>query len=459
MFRKRMFLLALGLCLGWSGVSPTVMAAPEYRVCTFSADVTVPVGHGMMGGSWLSKTVADPLEANGMVLLGAGQPIVFVAVDWCEIRNEAYARWQVALAEAAGTDTNRVMVCTVHQHDAPVADLEAERILRSRHLVGTICDLAFHETAVQRVAKALRESLPSARRVTSLGLGQAKVEKVASNRRFIRADGSVSFNRMSSTTDQEAIDAPEGLIDPWLKTISFWDGDNPVVAISGYATHPMSYYGQGEVSADFPGMARRHRQQDTPTVKQIYFTGCAGNITAGKYNNGARENRPVLADRLYRAMVAAWAATKKYPLTNVIFRLDHVKFEPRDGPGYTPADLENKLVKETPPFQQCLAALGLSWREHLETGYRIAIPCIDFGVAQWLLLPGEAYVEYQLAAQRMRPDSFVAVAAYGEGAPGYIPTERHIAEHDGNLNDWWWVAPGSEPRLIDAIRRVLVVNE
>ena len=42
---------------------------PELRIATFNADVTVPIGHGMMGGLWLSKSIADPLEARGIVLL------------------------------------------------------------------------------------------------------------------------------------------------------------------------------------------------------------------------------------------------------------------------------------------------------------------------------------------------------------------------------------------------------
>ena len=71
------------------------------------------------------------------------------------------------------------------------------------------------------------------------------------------------------------------------------------------------------------------------------------------------------------------------------------------------------------------------------------------------MLPGESYVEYQLAAQRLKPDSFICVAGYGEGATGYIPTDQHIAEHDSNLGDWWWVAPGSEHRMLAAIREAL----
>ena len=117
------------------------------------------------------------------------------------------------------------------------------------------------------------------------------------------------------------------------------------------------------------------------------------------------------------------------------------------------------MAGEPRPFQQCLAAMGLSWRRRADAGHRIEIPCLDFGAAQWLLLPGESYVEFQLAAQRIRSDCLVLVAGFGEGAPGYIPTDRHIAEQDPNLGDWSWVAPGSEGRLLEAIRRVLRVPD
>lgn len=425
------------------------------RLATFSADVTVPFGHGMMGGSWLSKSVADPLEANGLVILGDDAPVVFVSVDWCEIRNEAYERWQTLLAEAAGTKPERVMITTIHQHDAPIADVGAEDLLRARRLTGTVCDPDFHERAVKAVAQALRESLPLARPFTHVGTGQAKVERIASNRRYPMPDGSIRFDRTSSTRNAFAIAAPEGLIDPWLKTLSFWNGETPLAAVSFYAVHPMSYYGTGEVSADFPGLARRRRQTDLPGVKQIYSSGCSGNVTAGKYNTGARENRVGLADRLHAAMTSAWRETKREALTRYEFRVTPLRLEPTDRPGFSVGELTARLVPDTKPFQQCLAAMGLNWRRRADAGHRIQVPVLDFGFAQLLLLPGETYVEYQLAAQQERPGSFVCVAGYGEGATGYVPTEQHIAEHDPNLSDWWWVAPGSEARMRAAIHVAL----
>jgi hypothetical protein len=453
-FTRRAALRRLALLAASASVARAADRAP-LRIATFTADVTVPMGHGMMGGSWLSTSVADPLEAHGIVLMGAQEPVVFVSVDWCEIRNEAYARWQTALAEAAGTKSERVMISTVHQHDAPVADLAAERLLRERKLVGTVCDLDFHERAVTDVAKVLRDSLAKARTFTHLGMGQAKVERVAALRRYLTADGRVMFNRMSRSQIPEAIAAPEGGIDPWLKTLSFWDGEQPLAALSFYAVHPMSHYGKGEVSADFPGVARRQRQAETPGCEQIYVSGCSGNVVAGKYNDGSPENRAKLGGRLHDAMLAAWNQMKRVPVRDFIFRAVPLKLAPRESAGFTFPELEAQLVPETKRFPQCLAAMGLSWRQRLATGRDLQIPVLDFGPAQLLLLPGETYVEYQLAAQALRPDSFVCVAGYGDGATGYIPTEEYVKEGDGNLTDWCWVAPGSEAPMRAGIAEAL----
>jgi hypothetical protein len=447
---------AAGLAAGLAGCRTALGGGHTFRLATFNAEVTPPLGHPCMGGGIApAQRVDDPLYARGFVLQGTERPIVLVAVDWCEIRNDAYDCWRAALAAAAQTQPASVFVTSVHQHDAPVADLTAQRILAEHNCAGSICLLDFHEQAVRRVAQAARDALGRPRPITHLGLGQAKVERVASNRRFFRPNGQLSHGRSSSTKEPDAHAAPEGTIDPWLKTLSFWDGDRPVAALSCYATHPMSYYGKGGVSSDFVGLARQRRQADDPAPFQIYATGCSGNVTAGKYNDGSPENRLVLRDRLYQALVAAWQATQRQRLHSIAFRQVPLRLTPRESPGFTPADLRRRLGQDSPPFQQCLAALGLSWRRRVEAGQAIDVPALDFGGAHLLLLPAETYVEYQLFAQQSRPDSFVVVMGFGECGPGYIPIERAWAEGDSNLHDWCWVAPGAEPAMQAAIRAAL----
>jgi hypothetical protein len=449
---------ALGVLAG-SLVPPLARAAapPVIRIATFRAEVTAPIGHPLMGGGIApAARIEDPLFTHGFVLMGGGKPVVVAVVDWCEIRNDAYSRWRSALAEAAGTTPERVLVSSVHQHDAPIADLEAERLLREAKVTGSICDPVFHEKAVRAVARAVKASLKTTSRVTHVGTGKAKVEKVASNRRYLSAAGKPAFGRTSATRDAFARSQPEGTIDPWLRTLSFWDADKPILALHCYATHPMSYYGKGGVSADFVGLARKRRQADLPEVMQIYASGASGNVTAGKYNDGNPDNRPILADRIHKAMIAAWKATRRHPLTELSFRSIPYRLEPRSSSGFTVPDLRKRLVKQGRPFEHCLAALGLSWRKKTDAGHKLDLPVLDLGAAQLLLLPGEVYVEYQLLAQRLRPDSFVVALGYGECAPGYVPTEVAEKEKDGNLQEWCWVAPGVEKALTAALRKGLL---
>jgi hypothetical protein len=448
--------LAGGLAASFMGGFDAA-AAVSHELSTFQADITPPLGHALMGGGITpAQRIEDRLSAYGFVLSGGGLPIVLVSLDWCEVRNDAYDRWRTVLAKVAGTSKERVLLTCIHQHDAPVADLTAQRLLNEARAAGSICDLKFHETAVRRVAQALQDSLRKSKRVTHLGLGQARVERVASNRRYVGPDGKLLFNRTSATRDAWIREQPEGTVDPWLKTLSFWSGDRPVVALSCYATHPMSYYGKGGVSSDFMGMARDRRQKEDPDVKQIYVSGCSGNVTAGKYNDGAPENRPVLADRIYRAMAEAWKDTRREPLTSLRFRSLPLMLEPRSDAGFSRQDLEKRLRTDTKPFGQCLAALGLSWRRRAEAGRPIDVPVVDLGAAQLVLLPGEMYVEFQLMAQKLRPDSFVMTLGYGECAPGYVPIERAFEEGDTNLKDWCWVGPGSEARIAATLKSVLV---
>ena len=432
--------------------------SPDLSIATFRVDVTCPIDHPLLARrQGIAREVADPLYAHGLVLHGSDDPIAIVAVDWCEIRNDAYDRWRVLLAEAAETSTDRILLCSVHQHDAPLADLGAERLLTEVGMAGETLDTEFFEQTGRRIAAALRESSNGSRRVSHLGLGRAKVEKIASNRRVVLSDGTVTFRRGSNgAVDRLNREADDGLIDPWLKTISFWDGDTPLAALNSYAVHPMSYYGTGEVSADFVGMARDRRRRDDPSVHQMYLSGCSGDVTAGKYNDASRANRAVLADRLYQAMKDAWQASERVPCKSVGFRSVELDLEFRQDPEYT-ADAMRRVLQDEQAGrkERVLAAMGLSTLQRLRDGRRIDFPCLDLGAAKILLFPGESFVGYQLLAQQLLPDSFVMSIGYGECWTGYLPTES--AFDDGFDGHWVWVAPGAEARIEAALERVLQV--
>ena len=427
----------------------------RFRLATFEAEVTPPIGTPYLGGV-IARSTADPLFAKGFVLLGDEQPIVLVALDWCEIRNDSYDDWRRAIAEAAGTTPDRALVHCVHQHDAPYVDEIAQRLLKEAGVPGDLCHPEQNQAARDAVAAAVAESLAQARPIDAIGTGVGRTEQLVSNRRYVTDQGAVSWGRTSATRDPALRAKPAGLTDPFVRTLSFWDGDEAVAAVNAFSIHPMSYYGAGDTSADFPGVARARLQAETPGALQIYASGCSGDTIAGIYNDGSPEMRPVLADRLYQGMRAAWDATQRTPLLRAQFRKTSLHFEPRRGPGFSVEEMRRRLTEPNRPFRELYpAALGLSWRLRLDAGRGIDLPCVDLGVAQLTMLPAESFVQYQLWAQQLRPDSFVMALGYSECAPGYIPTAQDAAE--GYDDSYSWVAfPECEAVIRDGLRRTLL---
>jgi hypothetical protein len=287
-------------------------------------------------------------------------------------------------------------------------------------------------------------------------LGEARVDQVASNRRILGPDGKVRATRWTATKDPAIRAEPEGTIDPILSLVSLWNGERPVAVLSYYATHPQSYYRTGLPNPDFPGLARFLRQLAVPTALHVHFNGAGGNIGAGKYNDGSPENRLALAERLADGMRRAWESTKRQPISaaDVGWTVESVALPPTTN--LVAAKLESDLKERPGAFVAEGDASRLAWLRRCQAGHQLDVQCLRLGRARILHLPGELFVEYQLAAKAMRPDLFVALAAYGDYAPWYIGTE--VAYQQGGYEtgaDASNVAPEVETVLMAAIRKLL----
>lgn len=458
--RKTYLKLLLFLLTGFFQVTNGIAAEPDnnqdttsksLRLATFDVDATPPVG---------SLLVYDPmintwdmgLRARGVVLLGAGQPIVMCAIDWIGIGNGSQDEFRFALAEAAGTIPDRVVVHTVHQHDAPVCDFSGEQLLKNAGLNPLNLNSNFARDVMHRLEIAVRYSLEHSQKITHVGFGEAPVFQVASNRRLLGPDGRVRATRSSTCKDPALRAEPEGIIDPMVSVVSFWNADSAIAVMSYYAVHPQSYYRTGQANPDFPGIARFYRQLAVPGALHVHFNGAGGNISAGKYNDGSKENRGILAERLADGMKRAWEATIREPITS-----DEIKWtlEPVALP---PAKYLEKLQSEIKMQDTTLLRIysrQLAWIQRCQAGKKINVDCLTLGRARILYLPGELCIEYQLAAKAERKDLFVAVAAYGDFGPGYICTAIAYTQggyEDGPASN---VSPEVESVLMRAIRKLL----
>lgn len=387
------------------------------RMSVFDVDATPPIGYKLAYGTMVNSYDLG-LRAKGIVLQGSGQPIVLVSIDWTGITNECEDAFRDSLASAANTIPERVAVHVVHQHDAPYADNIKDTFVLS---------------VINRLSVAVKKSLEKNVPVTHIGLGEAPVYKIGSTRRPLGPDGKVIGPRYSFCTDSALRAQPEGLIDPMLSCVSFWNDDKPVAILNYYATHPQSYYRTGIANPDFPGIARFNRQLAVPDALNIYFTGAGANVGAGKYNDGSHINRGILAGRLENAMKRAWDNTKRSPISasNVNWSVDAV----------------------TLPLDSARSIKSTLWQRY-KAGKKFDIQCLALNNARILFMPGELFVDYQIAAKKMRPDLFVAMAAYGDLGLGYVPVDIAFKQ-GGYEQDESNVKPGVEAVLMDAISKLL----
>lgn len=430
-------------------------SAGSLHVGTFRFDVTPPMGHSLCGG-WIKpvRAVDDPLEAIGYVLLGAGDPIVVCVVDWTGLLNNAHIQWRQALAEAAGTSPDRVTVHCVHQHNAPFACVDAEEIILEQGDLPHIVELDFFRRCLDAGQAAVKQALRRTTEVTHIAHGEAEVKKVAGNRRIIGPNGKVISQRGSSSKNEEHHQLPEGVIDPLLKTVAFYHNDQKLVASHYYACHPMSYYGDGRVSADFCGLARKQRQQQDPDCTHLYFNGCGGNIGAGKYNDGSKEMRPVLTERMLNGMVASEEHLDPQTIQSVSW-LTHDILPPADLERFD----EEKIMKQISDRSQRVVSRNrpsytVAWLRRVANRVPITLSSLHVNNVSMLHLPSESFVEYQLRAQAAAPDRFVACAAYGDGGPWYIPTAPAYPQ-GGYAVNVAWCTPEIDQILSNGIETML----
>lgn len=420
------------------------------RLATFDIDATPPVGSRLAYNPEINKGDLG-LRVKGIVLLGSGKPIVLCSIDWIGIANDGYDAFREAIAKAAGTDPERVAVNTLHQHDAPICDFSSEKILKKAGVNLQCYEGSFARGLIKQLKVAVNNSLKNAQLITHVGTGDAEVFQVASNRRILGTDGLVRATRFTTCKDSALRAESEGLIDPMVSLVSFWNEDKPVAVLSYYAVHPQSYYGTGVANPDFPGLARFFRQLAVPDALHVHFNGAGGDIGVGKYNNGSKENRLILAERLADGMKRAWEATSLVPVLpdSVVWAYESISLPPSNNikePGVwlktaEPNFITNNLFKT-------------AWLQRVKAGKQIDITCLKIGNVRILHLPGEPFVKFQLEAKAERPDLFVSVAAYGDYAPGYI-ADQEAYKLGGFEVEASGVLPEADSVLMAAIRKLL----
>ena len=453
MIRKQIQIFAIaawvgGAMLGLITAGNATAAESVLRAATFRVDVTPAIGEGPCVGCMPRvASIEHPLELRGIVLRVAERTFVIAAIDYCGICNTSDETLRGAMACAAETTMDRVSLQSLHQHSAPILDADAVRLLHGENSEQLAQHLKFTDDIASRTATAIEESMKRLQPVTKIVASKAKVDRVASNRRVPQPDGSIAV-RASVTRETAVRDAPEGLIDPWLRTLTLFDDNRKLVQLHYYATHPQTFYGDSRVSWDSVGMARE-RMAKSSGVFQIYFTGCGGNVTMGKYNDGNRESREQLATRLLDAMQRSSSADADLTVDvaslnpgDIRWDTAPIEFTVREEGTFNPELLKKQLASNQPFQTRLTAAMFSGFGQRLRDGYVAQATRLRIGNIDIVNLPGEPFVEFQLFAQQVtRTDSFVCVAGYGECGVWYYGPDSIYTDRGGYEQTWSLTGP------------------
>ncbi|MCX5661476.1 MAG: hypothetical protein NTW19_17485 [Planctomycetota bacterium] len=393
-----------------------------------------------------------------MVLSSGRQRCVVAAIDYCYLCGKSQRRFEEALGSAANIPASRVALQSNHTHDVPLIDEEAHAVIQELSPQSPpVHDEAYFSRVLADAANAVRTALTGpGTTLAGLALGEHAVEQFASNRRVIDAQGKCHV-RWSVTRDAAVRDQPEGRIDPMLRQAVMFDpAGKPFLAAMFYTSHPQVSDGRRRVSGDTIGLALDLFQAHEPNVFPLYFTGCAGDITAGKYTTPDRvRNRHVFGVRLYDGVRGAFAkAATPQPVDGFTWHEQIIQLPLALIP-QSAADLEAAVRgPEMAVGGKYLAAMKLDRiRRGIHT-YPFRVVRLALGPVDMLFLPSELLIEYQFFARSLSPRP-VLVSAYGDSFLKYIAYDAAFDEGGYEIEPGWTeITKGVEGPIKDAIKSV-----
>lgn len=207
-----------------------------------------------------------------------------------------------------------------------------------------------------------------------------------------------------------------------------------------------------------------------PETLHIYFTGCGANITFGKYNLADRKKNPPdkrikrLGERLGKGILSNLQRLEKKEMGKLV--LKHAKFEmplSRTVADAEYSELDKKIRriitgKKGDDLIPVLAFWPFGAYMVIKKNWKkLRKPCIsrlsigdDVNIVS---MPSESAVEYQLYAQSLIPENFLACASYSDGSYLYIPTAKMYKEK-GYEPSVSITTPEVEERYKEAIRQL-----
>ncbi len=455
------------------------------KIGTAVADITPPAGTHLAGsgaGEHRPAQVAlEPLAARAMVCEQDGRRFCLLALDVTIVTEE----WTRRIREAAarfGLAPDAVLVHATQTHSAPALgyimfDPDFPRLADEvEYLRGG--ENRYAEFATARAVEAIGRAIDALEPV-QIGCASAVRDDLAFNRRGIMRDGRACmpwmFHGHQHPLGPTWIRHLEGPTDPEVGVFAARRADLSLKALLLHHTcHPVNVFATQyhAVSPDWPGVwcARLEERLRAPQAALV-VNGCCGNINPWPaFTPDFRPDHRRMGDALATTAEAVLGRMQFADSAELAWRREYVPLplKPADPQRLAQAQAilrehpAPKWLDETPRrVDPAWFRAASVWSVELmrQRGPTLAyeIQALRIGDTAVVGLPGEPFVEGQLAIKIGSPAKQTFVAHACTQYVGYLPTREAFAHggHEVDFSYWAKFAPEALDLIVAASLKLL----
>ena len=386
------------------------------------------------------ETVLDRLEVNCLALRCGETTLLLLAADNCGIGTDILQPMIAHVCAVTGLPREAVYIHSTHTHTggALIADWSRPQ------------ELAYRELVKQRMGEAAAAAVADLQ-PARMGYGVGQAPNVAFVRRFRMKDGSCRTNPGLNNPD---VVCPLGDVDERVNVLRF-DRENDSLVLMNFGNHPDTV-GGNQISADWPGFARRTVEQAIPGTKAIFFNGAQGDVNhINVFPKGGDLNDLVMdfddvnrgyGHARYVGRVVAGAVLQTYDKVCYV-DVDRLAFaqktisvpsnmpDPKDLPeAHRINDLHKAGRDEELPYigmqlTTVVAEAGRMVRlEHGPEAFSMPLSALAIGPVAFVGIPGEPFTAIGKALKEASGWELVLPTCNTNGKEGYFPAADAYAE-------------------------------
>jgi hypothetical protein len=396
-----------------------------------------------------SERVDHPLLVQALALLdAAGERLVLVSVDNCEVSREFTAPVLEEISSKLSLPAEAVIIVSSHTHSAPCLD---------QVLTGMFRFEGGQKEKVEAYSARVRAAIVE---VVEAALADVKPCRIE------QGQGTAGFAMNRRVYNDDRVDFgenPEGPVDEDVPVLKVAGEDGKVRAIVfGYACHGTTVGGEEfyVVSGDYMAYARELLEGAFPGAKAIYLTGCGADA------NPSPRNRLSFAKQHGLELAGAVTGVLNRPMRPVTGPLRRA-FRRLDLP-LAPAPDRARIEADARSENPHIRNRAIRWLSLLDAGkevprsvsFPMAVARLGSGPTLFFLA-GEPVVDYSLKLKRLFAAESPWTVGYAFEVPCYIPSARILNEGgyeaDSSLiyyGIYGPLLPRCEPMILEAFREL-----